>query len=180
MSAARDHQRERDRASPPAPQGRTVAGDALRRLASGIGNAAMARFAASGSGLLSGGAVHPDVEAAISAARGGGATLDSGVRDRVAPSIGDSLSDVRVHDDAGADALARSVAARAFTVGADVFFAKGEYQPGTPGGDRLLAHELTHVAQQRGGSQTGPLRVTDPGGALESEAEAIADGLDGA
>ena len=180
MSASRD--RRRDPARAPVRPAPAAAGGppALQRLASAIGNAAMSRFAESGSGLLPGGTVHPDVEAAISAARGSGSSLDPGVRDRVGPAIGDALSDVRVHHDASADTMARSVSARAFTVGSDVFFAKGEYRPGTASGDRLLAHELTHVAQQRGGAQSGPLRVTEPGGALEAEADAVSDELGGA
>ena len=47
-------------------------------------------------------------------------------------------------------ALARAVSARAFTVGSDIFFAPGEYQPGTRDGDELIAHEVAHVVQQRG------------------------------
>jgi hypothetical protein len=89
--------------------------------------------------------------------------------------VGDSLGDVRVHDGPAADALARSVQARAFTTGRDVFFARGEYRPGTAGGDRLLAHELTHVVQQRGAPVTGPLTVTEPGDRFEREADRAAD-----
>jgi hypothetical protein len=180
MSNLHDRGRDAARASSPARPAGGRRDSAVQRLASAIGNAAMSRFAESGSGLLSGGAVHPDVEAAISGARGSGSALDPGVRDKVAPSLGDSLTDVRVHHDEASDTMARAVAARAFTVGADVFFAKGEYRPRTPGGEKLLAHELTHVVQQRGGAKGGRLHVTDPGGALESEAETIADELGGA
>ena len=179
MTPARDRRREPGSARRPASRAGAGGRPALQRLASAIGNAAMARVAQSGSGLLPGGAVHPDVEAALAAERGGGSALDPDVRTRMGPALGDSLSDVRVHDDAAADTLARSVAARAFTVGADVFFAQGEYRPGTATGEQLLAHELTHVVQQRGGSQGGPLRVTTPGGSDEAEAEAMADELGG-
>jgi hypothetical protein len=170
------HEQEAD-----APSGapRRSPATALHRLASTIGNAAFARFARSGSGLLPSGRVHPDVEAAIATARGTGSALDAGVRGRVAPTVGDDLADVRVHTDERADHLSRAVAARAFTTGSDVFFAQGEYRPGTSAGDQLLAHELTHVVQQRGAPVSGPLTVTDPGGALEDEAEAVADGLTG-
>ncbi|MDQ4048465.1 MAG: DUF4157 domain-containing protein, partial [Actinomycetota bacterium] len=65
----------------------------------------------------------------------------------------------------------------AFTVGSDVFFAAGEYRPGTPAGDELIAHELTHVVQQRGAPLSGPLTVSQPGDALEREAEALARDL---
>jgi Domain of unknown function (DUF4157) len=158
---------------------RRPAATPLQRLASAVGNVAFARFARSGAGLLPDGSVHPDVEAAIGAARGGGSALDAGVRGRVAAALGDDLADVRVHADEHADHLSRAVAARAFTTGADVFFARGEYRPGTAAGDQLLAHELAHVVQQRGAPASGPLTVTDPAGALEAEAEAVADDLAG-
>ena len=148
--------------------------DAMRHVASSAGNAVFARFAEPGSGLLPGGRVHPEVESAIASARGHGRALDAPVRDRVGEALGDSLADVRVHSDERADSLARSVSARAFTTGTDIFFAHGEYQPQTSGGEARLAHELTHVVQQRGSPTTGPLTVTDPGGALEAEAETMA------
>jgi hypothetical protein len=80
-----------------------------------------------------------------------------------------------VHADADADLLASAVAARAFTTGTDIFFAAGQYRPDTPTGDRLLAHELAHVVQQRGASTSGPLTVSTPQDALERDAEAAAD-----
>jgi hypothetical protein len=71
------------------------------------------------------------------------------------------------------------VSARAFTTGRDVFFARSQYRPGTAAGERLLAHELTHVVQQRGAPTSGPLTVTEPGDRFESEAERTADGAAG-
>ena len=62
---------------------------------------------------------------------------------------------MRVHTDPGAAGLADGLNARAFTVGRDVAFAQGEYRPGTPIGDALIAHELPHVAQQSGAGPTG-------------------------
>jgi hypothetical protein len=178
MSGAREHERRQEREAEPRRESPPPAA-VLRRVAASSGNATFARFAESGSGILPGGRVHPDVEAAIGAARGRGGALDSTVRDRVGAALGDPLADVRVHTDEHADALARSVSARAFATGADIFFARGEYRPATASGDALLAHELTHVVQQRGSPTTGPLTVTDPGGALESEADATARDLGG-
>jgi hypothetical protein len=151
----------------------------LARLASQVGNHAMGHVLGrmQGDGILEGGAVHPGVEAAISSSRGSGASLDEGVRSDFAPRLGDSLSDVKVHTDSTADALARSVSARAFATGSDVYFAQGEYKPGTADGNKLLAHELTHVVQQRGAPTSGPMTVSNPGDALESEADAVADQL---
>ena len=163
-------------AAPASTPARTREG-ALRAAASAAGNATFARFARSGSGLLPGGGVHAEVQSGIDQARGSGSALDGAARERLAAALGDGLADVRVHADERADQLARAVAARAFTTGNDVFFARGEYRPGTPAGDRLLAHELTHVVQQRGAPVSGPLTVTDPAGALEAEAEAVADAV---
>lgn len=129
------------------------------------------------SGILAGGRVHSSVEGEINRLRGGGMSLHAGARERIAPQVGDALTDVRIHDSAAADGLARAVEARAFTTGRDIFFARGEYRPATPTGDRLLAHELTHVVQQRGSSASGPLSVSDPGDRFEREAERTADGL---
>ena len=172
--STRRHERQHDRADKPNREPPPTHVDALRKFASNTGNAAFARFAEPGSGILPGGRVHADVESAIAAARGHGRALDGPVRERVGEALDDPLTDVRVHADERADTLARSVSARAFTTGADIFFAQGEYRPRTASGDALLAHELTHVVQQRGTPTTGPLTVTDSGGALEVEAETMA------
>ena len=84
---------------------------------------------------------------------------------------------MRVHHDDTADQLNRSVSARACATGTDVYFARGEYNPGSASGDRLIAHELAHVVQQRGAPSGGPLTVSNPGDALETEADAVADQL---
>jgi hypothetical protein len=149
--------------------------DAAERVAAGIGNQAFSVLAREGGGILPDGRAHPDVEATIARTRGAGGGLDSGVRDRFGAHVGDSLTDVRVHTDATADALATSVSARAFTTGSDVYFARGEYRPGSSDGDRLLAHELSHVVQQRGAPTSGPLLVSQPGDAPEVEADRTAD-----
>jgi hypothetical protein len=131
----------------------------------------------SGGGLLEGGRVHPDVTAQINSARGRGAPLDPGIREQMSSTLGDSFADVRVHHDTLASTLAQSVQARAFTTGADIFFARGEYAPSGAAGRELLAHELTHVVQQRGAPVTGEMRVSTPGDALEREAERVARGF---
>jgi hypothetical protein len=152
---------------------------APERLASSMGNQAFGALARQGAGILPDGRAHPDVESTIAQTRGGGSALDSGVASSVGPQLGDDLSDVRVHTDETADALANSVSARAFTTGSDVYFAKGEYNPGSGGGNELLAHELSHVVQQRGAPTSGPLEVSNPGEPLEVEADEAAKGLTG-
>lgn len=89
---------------------------------------------------------------------GGGAPLPDDVRDFFAARLGRDLSAVRVHTGPHADVLARRLDAEAFTVGHDITFADGAYQPETEAGRKLLAHELIHVVQQTGGS--GHLGIT--------------------
>jgi hypothetical protein len=149
----------------------------VSRLASAIGNRGLSRAISQmreGEGILPGGLVHPDVEAAIAAASGAGSRLNAGVANDVGGAYGAPLGDVRVHYDDHAAALSRAVSARAFTVGSDIFFGAGEYRPNSSSGRELLAHELAHVVQQRGAPSAGPLMVSQPGDALEREAEAAA------
>jgi hypothetical protein len=148
-----------------------------QRLASSVGNQGFSSLARHGAGILPDGRAHPDVESTIAQTRGGGQKLDEGTRETVGSGLEDSLADVRVHTDERANALADSVSARAFTTGSDVYFAKDEYKPGSSEGQELLAHELTHVVQQRDAPVSGPLQVSQPGDALEHEAEAAADEL---
>ena len=83
---------------------------------------------------------------------GAGLPLDSGSRAFFEPRFGADFSGVRVHDGADAADAATSVQARAFTSGQDVVFGSGEYAPTTTQGQKLLAHELTHVVQQSSGA----------------------------
>jgi hypothetical protein len=92
---------------------------------------------------------------------GGGQALDTETRAFMEPRFGHDFSRVRIHADAQAADSARAVSARAYTVGQDVVFASGEFSPATTEGKRLLAHELTHVVQQRNGSGTVQRLVGD-------------------
>lgn len=98
--------------------------------------------------------------------RGGGEALDHGVRRTMEPRLGVDLGGVRLHRGAAGTAATTALNARAVTVGRDIAFAAGEFRPGTTSGQRLLAHELTHVAQQaRLGTpliQRQPKASTDP------------------
>jgi Domain of unknown function (DUF4157)/D-alanyl-D-alanine carboxypeptidase/Succinylglutamate desuccinylase / Aspartoacylase family len=92
---------------------------------------------------------------------GGGRPLDSATRALVEPRFGYDFSQVRVHTDAQAAESARAVSALAYTVGNNVVFGAGQYAPGTAEGQRLLAHELTHVVQQSGNSTSTVREKTD-------------------
>jgi hypothetical protein len=152
----------------------------LQRAASTVGNRSFGQLVArmqDGEGILSGGLVHPDVEAAIAASQGRGRRLAGDVSQGLETVVGSPLGDVRVHTDDRAAALARAVSARAFTVGSDIFFGSGEYNPRTRDGAQLIAHEAAHVVQQRGAPLSGPLTVSQPGEPLEREADAVARDL---
>jgi len=114
------------------------------------------------------------VERSIDQLRGGGQGLDHGVRRQMESSFGADFSGVRVHTDARADGLNRTLSARAFTTGRDVFFRQGEYNPGSSAGRELLAHELTHVVQQNGDGIQRKMTVSEPGDVHEVEADRMA------
>ena len=97
---------------------------------------------------LEGGEVEASVAQTIQRAQGSGSALDPRTRYGMESAFGADFGGVRVHTDAQADTLNRSLNARAFTTGKDIFFRKGEYSPGSSGGQELLAHELTHTVQQ--------------------------------
>jgi hypothetical protein len=77
----------------------------------------------------------------------GGSPLPAEVRQRMEAAMGHDFSHVRIHTDGSAQTDATQIHAHAFTTGSHIYFGTGEYQPGTVKGDRLLAHELTHVMQ---------------------------------
>lgn len=124
----------------------------------------------------------PAVESALQQ-RGTGELLPRELRRTLERELGVELQGVRIHTDAMAAQAARALAADAFTVGEDIFFADGMFSPDTRAGRQLLAHELTHVAQALRG-HVGPvgdgLRVSQPGEPLEQEADAVAARVDAA
>jgi len=94
--------------------------------------------------------VSADAEAKLRAV-GAGRPLAAGDRSFFESRLGADLGGVRIHDDSAADAAARAVGALAYALGSSVVFRQSHYAPGTARGRRLLAHELAHVVQQRGG-----------------------------
>jgi hypothetical protein len=113
---------------------------------------------------------------------GSGAPLDTGTRGLMETHLGHDFSDVRIHTGDAATRSAESLGAQAYTVGRDVVVASDHWAPDTGAGQRLLAHELTHVAQQEAGPVDGTptgdgLAVSDPGDRFEQEAERAAESL---
>jgi hypothetical protein len=98
---------------------------------------------------------HAEVDGALTSS---GRPLEGSARRSMEARFGYDFSGVRIHDDARAAETAAAIDAAAFTVGEDVAFAAGRYDPRTAEGRRLLAHELSHVVQQRGARAPKPGR----------------------
>jgi hypothetical protein len=140
-------------------------GGAISAAAGAVGSA----FSSIGKALFKrkeGHATASDDPQEIQAQLSSGQPLDGGAKSRMGAAFGHDFSGVRVHTDAGAAGLSNQLNARAFTVGSDIAFGAGEYQPGTLIGDALIAHELAHVVQQSGGDGAGPPR---PKGGIDQD-----------
>jgi hypothetical protein len=110
----------------------------------------------------------------------GGSPLESNARSFLEGRLSADFSDVRIHTGPKADESARSISAQAYTVGSDVVFRSGAYQPDTPAGRHMLAHELTHVIQQRSGPVDGTpapggISISHPSDSFEQAASRSAD-----
>jgi uncharacterized protein DUF4157/putative zinc-binding metallo-peptidase len=153
-----------------------LVGGALSAIGSAVGGAARAV----GRALFKereGGADDAADPEAIRAQLGSGRSLDGGAKSKMESAFGANFSSVRIHTDAKAQTLSKHLNARAFTVGSDIAFDAGEYNPGTMVGDALIAHELAHVAQQQGGEAgaTLPLQKGQyDSSALEDDADTAA------
>ena len=100
--------------------------------------------------------VPDDVQEYLDASRGKGAPLPDATRKVFEAKFQRPFDDVRIHDDSGADDAAKKIDALAFTRGNDIYFRSGAYDPTSPEGKKLLAHELAHVVQQRPGVNRKP------------------------
>jgi hypothetical protein len=96
------------------------------------------------------------------------------VRQQMENAFGSDFSGVRVHTGAGAHSLNKALNAIAFTTGQDIFFRDSAYDPGSPAGKELLAHELTHVVQQGGATVQGKLVLGAGDDPYEREAGSVA------
>lgn len=125
---------------------------AAGRLQQERGNGFMQRVAAEARGtpgrLI--GLSQPEMVDEVRRRKGPGSPLPEGTRRQMEGFFGADMQGVRVHTDSEAATLSRELNAAAFTVGHDVFFAEGRYDPGSTPGQGLLAHELAHVGQQGG------------------------------
>ncbi len=154
---------------PIAPDG----GASIRQLQRDVGNAIVSRLLEDEATSETGASPVLDVIGK------GGAPLDAGLRATMEAGLGADFGDVRIHTGEPAAQSARSVQARAYTVGNDVVFGDGAYRPGSPEGLHNLAHELTHVVQQRSGPVDGSpaeggIALSDPSDRFERAAESTA------
>ena len=112
----------------------------------------------------------------------GGMPIPTDVRADMEGRFGQNFGDVRIHDDHAAHQSAKSVNAQAYTVGSNIVFQEDKYDPASDAGKHMLAHELTHVVQQRNGPVDGTdagggVKVSDPSDRFEREAVSNADRL---
>jgi len=131
----------------------------------------MVRRHARGDGVTEGAA------AAVEGAAGSpGVSLPEGLQSRLGSALGADVSGVRVHSGAASEQAAQSLNANAYAIGQDIHFGQGTYAPGSPAGDRLIAHEVAHTVQQRGATTSiqEDMQVSTPGDTHEQEAEAFA------
>ncbi|WP_211245828.1 DUF4157 domain-containing protein [Actinomadura oligospora] len=149
----------------------------LQRL---VGNAAISRSAEEERHVHDASCGHAVQRTAVHQALSSpGRPLAADVRQEMEGRLGADFSDVRVHTDSTGHTAAESVNAHAFTSGSHIVFQRGRYDAGSASGKRMLAHELTHVIQQRSGPVAGTdagdgLKVSDPSDRFEREAEANA------
>lgn len=125
--------------------------------------------------------VAADAPAQLDRAAGStGAPLPANLQHQFAGSLGADLGGVRVHTGEESMSAASAVSARAYTVGQDIHFNAGQYDPSSQAGQHLLAHEVAHTVQQASGGSSGPqhkLEVSSPGDAHEVEADRAADAM---
>jgi len=117
------------------------------------------------------------VESHIEKTRGQGHGMSPDVRSRMEPGFGGDLSNVRLHTDTGSGDASNALGAQAFASGRDIYFGHGRYEPQSEEGQRLLAHEIAHTAQQSDGPSPpkSKLSLGLPDDPQEREADRIAD-----
>lgn len=118
-------------------------------------------------------------EAVASASSSSGHSLPATLMRRFESSLSADLSSVRVHTGSASAHAAELVGAQAYTIGQDIHFAAGQYDPSSRAGQHLLAHEVAHTQQQAGGTphRQCKLEVSSPSDAAEIEADRAADAM---
>ena len=118
------------------------------------------------------GNLRDDISSSIQQSRGSGSSLPKDLQTEIGRKLGHDFSNVRLHTDQKADKLSRTINARAFTIGSDIYFKGGVFAPTTREGRETLIHELTHVVQQsQSSASSGKLKLGSPHSAMEKEAD---------
>lgn len=154
--------------------------ETARALGESLRGSRLARLADTVAGARDANGVAADAEAAVDrASSSSGAPLPTSIQRQFEGSLGADLSGVRIHTGSESAQAAHAVGAKAYTVGQDIHFGAGRYQPEDPFGMHLLAHEVAHTVQQSGGAQRRQhkLEVSTPQDAAEHEADRAADAM---
>lgn len=114
-----------------------------------------------------------DITQNLNSTRGNGQGLPPGTNDFMSHAFGSDFTDVKIHTGTKAVQMNRQLGARAFTYGNDIYFNAGEYNPESTAGKRLLAHELTHVHQQRNGTEKSGAKTSGLVNTLSAKEETI-------
>ena len=146
----------------------------MRQPAAPVATARASVLQRSAAGAAVGETVPPIVHDVL---RSPGQPLDRATRAFMEPRFGQDFGGVRIHTGAKAHEAASSIDARAFTSNGSIAFGAGEYAPQTQSGRRLLAHELTHVVQQRPGAVQPKLGIGDATDRYEQEADRVAEAV---
>jgi len=183
-----DHEHEAEGSAPARPRAEradVVPGGLLMRAAAGgraevLGPAGVLRLQRTAGNAAVGAALGEQRSPVHDVVSSGGQSLDPDLRTDMEARLGHDFGDVRVHTDGAAHDSAKAVNAHAYTVGSHVVFQRDAYDPNSHQGRTTLAHELTHVIQQRSGpvdgTETGGgIKVSDPSDRFEREAAANAD-----
>lgn len=124
--------------------------------------------------------VAPDAEQRVAQASSStGMSLPGDLQNKFESSLGTSLASVRIHTGAESATAAQAVGAKAYTIGQDIHFSAGRYDPSSRTGQSLLAHEVAHTVQQAGGAarRQNKLEVSSSGDSAELEADAAAEAM---
>ena len=114
-----------------------------------------------------GGEASTHVENQINSSKGSGATMDGKTKTFMETRFGTDFSDIKIHTGSQAVQMSRELNAQAFTVGNDIYFNEGKYNPNSDSGKHLLAHELTHTIQQSSGIEKKVQRIPTQSGIEE-------------
>jgi len=125
---------------------------------------------------LGGGEASADLESSIQSARGSGQSLDASLQTKMGQAMGADFSGVKVHTDSHSDRLNKSIQARAFTTGQDIFFRQGSYSPSNTAGQELIAHELTHTIQQGASKKLAQKKLSTSINAISRDESVLSGG----